>query len=197
MFASSVSRTPIIFLKNGFLIPVCEDRKLYILYKKLILLNVCDIPLLFSQKGSASKWIQKGRPSGWPHPITGGLASSAVWGEETTGEGGFPCRGSKEQAGFSAFCKGTGSQHGKLEGISCKELLCKWNWTYESVCWSAHDCKRGLQPSLFVFYSGKLCWALDNHEQFLCQWHQAVKKMFFINILVTDFPLMFVMSFWV
>lgn len=37
--------------------------------------------------------------------------------------------------------------------------------------------------------SEKLCWALYNHEQFLCQLHQVLKKMFSMNVLVTDFPL--------
>lgn len=68
----------------------------------------------------------------------------------------------------------------------------------KSVCWSAHNCRPKPEPfPHHLHYSGRGCWPLYNREQFLCQLHQGLKKTFFINVLVTDFPSMFAMSFWV
>lgn len=159
VFTSSVPKTPIMFSKNGFPdLSMQRQQTTFVVWKidcARRALCICH----FLKTVSPVQYIRKGCHSRLPQPRGSRLSSNVVWGEKWKVEA-LCAQELREQARFSAFCKGNRCAAQQAWGHFLPRALAQMEQYIKECVLISAQVQTELELSLLIFCSGKLCWVL-------------------------------------
>lgn len=137
----------------------CKDSKPHLLYEKLIVLDVHYASAIFSKPCLQFSTSEKAATADYLSQGAAGFHQMWSEGEKWKVEA-LCAQELREQARFSAFCKGNRCAAQQAWGHFLPRALAQMEQYIKECVLISAQVQTELELSLLIFCSGKLCWVL-------------------------------------